>query len=171
VDTGLGSGIAHHADGFTRAFASACVGLSALATDRQAAQMANSPVALDTLKALEVHADFAAQVTFDDVFAILDGMHNLGKLLFGQILRADIGIDIRLDQDVFGVGGPDTVNIAQSNVDALVRGDFDANDTSHKSKWVSGVLTLTLFVTRIGADHTNDAFAAYDFAIFAKLFD
>jgi hypothetical protein len=27
---------------------------------------------------------------------------------------------------------------------------------------------LSLFVTRVGADHTNDAFAAYNFAILAE---
>src|SRR5206468_11783159 len=116
--------------------------------------MANSPVALDTLKALQVHTDFAAQVTFDNIFAILDGVHDLGKLLFGQVLRAGAGINIRLDQDVLRVAGPDAVNIAQSDVDTLVWGDFDANDTSHNSEMGCGELALTLLVPRVGADHT-----------------
>jgi hypothetical protein len=32
-------------------------------------------------------------------------------------------------------------------------------------------LALALLVTGIGADHTNDAFAFDDFAVFAKLFN
>jgi hypothetical protein len=39
-----------------------------------------------------------------------------------------------------------------------------------ESGWLI-VLTLTLFVTGIGADHTNDALAPDNFAIFAKLFN
>ena len=132
MDTGLGGRVTHHTDGLARAFTRARIGLRPLPTDWQAAQMANPAVALDALKTLEIHANFAAQVAFDDVLAILDGVHDLGELLFGQVFGADAGIDVRLGQDVFGIGGPDAVNVAQSNVNALIRGDFDANNTSHK---------------------------------------
>jgi len=86
--------------------------------------MANTSVALDALEALEIHADFTAQVAFDDIFAILNRMHNLRKLLFGQVLGANTRIDIRLRQDVFGIAGPDAIDVAQRDIDALVRGYF-----------------------------------------------
>src|SRR6516162_8775669 len=94
MDTGFGGGIADNADGFARTFAGAGVGLGALATDRQAAQVAETPVTLDTLKALEVHADLAAEIAFNDVFAILDGVDDLGELLLGQVLGADGRVDL-----------------------------------------------------------------------------
>jgi len=42
VDAGLGGGVTDNADGLARTFPSAGVGLGALATDREAAQMANA---------------------------------------------------------------------------------------------------------------------------------
>ena len=48
----LAVGIADDADGLARAFASAGVGLGALAADGQAAQMANAAIALDALQTL-----------------------------------------------------------------------------------------------------------------------
>ncbi len=81
VDAGLGVRVALHADGFARAFARAGVGLRALAAHGQAAHVADAAVALDALQALEVHAEFAAQVAFDDVLAFLDRVNDLGELL------------------------------------------------------------------------------------------
>ena len=77
VDAGLGSRTADHADRLARAFAGTSVGLSALAANRQPAQMTDAPIALDALQSLEVHANLAAQVAFNDVFAVLNGVHNL----------------------------------------------------------------------------------------------
>jgi len=41
----------------------------------------------------------------------------------------------------------------------------------HCSKILFHCLTLALFVAGVGTDHPDNAFAADDFAIFAKLFD
>lgn len=166
MDTGLGSWVAHHADGFARAFARAGIGLGTLATHRQTAQMAHPAVALNALKTLEVHTNFTPQVAFNHVFAILNGVHDLGKLLFGQVFGANAGIDIRPGQNVFGIAGTDAVDIPQGDIDTLVWRNFDADDTSHK---IRIGLALTLFVPRVRADHANDAFATNNFAIFAKL--
>src|SRR5438094_844184 len=101
MDTGLGGWAADHADGFAGSFAGAGVGLGALAADGQPAQMADAAIALDALEALEVHADFAAQIAFDDVFAVLNGVDNLRELLLGQILGADGRVNLGLGQDYF----------------------------------------------------------------------
>ena len=77
MDAGLGGGIADDTDGLARAFAGSGVGLSALAADGQTPEMSNSAIAFDALEALQVHADFPAEIAFDNVFAILNGMDNL----------------------------------------------------------------------------------------------
>src|SRR6185312_1470760 len=124
VDASLRVRIALHTDRLARTFARAGVGLSALTAHRQAAHVAHATIALDALQALEVHADFAAKVTFDDILAILDGMNDLGKLGFAQVLRANLRIDIGLGQNLDRVRGTDAINIPQRNVDALIRRNF-----------------------------------------------
>ncbi len=133
MDAGLGGGAAHHADGLTGTLARAGIGLGPLAANRQATQVANATIAFDALEALEVHADFAAQVTFNDVLAVLDGMDNLGELLLRQVLGADGRVNIGFGQDVFGIAGANAIDVAQGDVDALIGGDFNADDTCHRS--------------------------------------
>src|SRR3974390_1887650 len=128
MDAGFGGWTTNDADRLARAFAGAGGGLGALPANRQSAQVANAAVALDTLESLEVHANLAAEVAFDDVLAILNGMHDLRELLLGQILGADAGINLRLVQDFLCVAGANAVNVAKRDVDALVRWDFHAND-------------------------------------------
>src|SRR5262245_25107887 len=105
MDTGLRGRVTDHTDGLSRALACASVCLSPLSANRQAAKVANAAVAFDALKALEVHADFAAKVAFDDVFAILNRMDDLGQLLFAQIFRANGRVNVGLSQYVFRVAG------------------------------------------------------------------
>ena len=132
MNTGLGSRVADNADRLARALAGAGVGLGALASNRQATEVADTTVAFDGLEALEVHADFAAQVALDDVLAVLDGMNNLRELSLGQIFGADAGIDIGFGQDDLGIGGANAVDVAQGNVDALIGWNFNSDDTSHR---------------------------------------
>lgn len=126
MDASLGVRIALHADRLARSLARACVGLRPLAAHRQAAQMADTAVALDALQALQIHAQFPAQVTFDDILAVLDGVDDLGHLLFIQILRADARVDLGLYQDGLRIDRANAVDVAQRDVDALVTGDVDA---------------------------------------------
>ena len=168
MDSGFGGWAAHDTNRLTRAFASAGIGLGSLPTDRQAPKMPNAAVAFDTLQAFQVHADFSAQITFDDVLAVLDGVNDLRELLLGQILGANAGIDIGLRQNIARIGRTDAIDIAQRDVDALVGRNFNADDTSHKL--ING-LALPLFMPRVGANHADHAFSANNFAIFAKLFN
>ncbi len=132
MDAGLGSRVAHDTDGLSRAFAGAGIGLGALSANGQAAQVADAPITFDTLKAFQVHADFAAEIAFDDILAILNRVHDLGELLLAQILGANGRVDIGFGQNDFGVAGADAINVAQGDVDALIRRNFYAYDTSHK---------------------------------------
>lgn len=172
MDAGLGIGVALHADGFAWAFAGAGIGLGALAAHGQSAHVADAAIAFNALQALKVHADFAAQIAFDNVFAFLNGMDDLGKLLFGQVLGADGGVNIRALEDFLRVDGADAVDVAQGDVNAFVRRNFYSNDACHK--WlmimVKG-LALPLFVAFVRADDANDTAATHDFAVLAHFFN
>jgi hypothetical protein len=126
MDPGFGVWIALDADGFSGSFACARVGGSSLAADREAAQVTDAAVAFDGLEAFEVQADFAAEIAFGDVFAFLDGVNDLGELLFVQIFGTDSGIDGGAFEDDLGIGGTDSIDIAQGDIDAFVAGDIDS---------------------------------------------
>src|SRR5579859_1688202 len=164
MDAGLGVRVALHADGLAWSFARAGVGLGPLAAHRQSAHVPDATITFDALQPFEVHANFTAQVAFYDVPALLNGMDNLRKLLFGQILRADARIDIGVFQNLLRVGRTDAINVAQRDVDALVRRNFHSNDACHKS-------TLPLFVPFVRANHTNDTATPHDFAVLAQFFN
>src|SRR5882724_11953722 len=112
MDSGFGVGVALHADSLARAFAGAGIGRSALASDRQAAQVTDATVALDALETFEVQAQLPAQVAFDDVFAILDGMDNLRELLFIQILGSNAPLDFSFFQNNESVRRTNAVDVA-----------------------------------------------------------
>src|SRR4029079_16443494 len=113
MDAGLGVRIALHTHGLARALASADVGRGPLAAHRQSAQVANAAITLDALESLQVEAQFAAQVAFDDVLAVLDGVDDLGELLLVQILGANAAVDFRFLEDVESVRRPNAVDVAQ----------------------------------------------------------
>jgi hypothetical protein len=125
MDPGFGVRIPLDADSFSGSFAGACVGGGSLAADGQAAQVTYAAVAFDGLEAFEVESDFAAEITFGDVFSFLDGVNDLGELLFVQIFGTDGGIDGRAFEDDPGVGRADSIDIAQGDIDAFVAGDID----------------------------------------------
>ena len=58
-------------------------------------------------------------------------------------------------------------------INGLMEGKKSALTTIHLSinPTIRFMLALALFVAGVGTDHPDDAFAADDFAIFAKLFD
>ena len=77
MNTGLRLRVALHAHGLPGTLSRTGVGGGALAANRQATHVADATIALDALKALQVHAQLAAKIAFDYVAAILNGMHNL----------------------------------------------------------------------------------------------
>ena len=163
MDASFGVGIALHADRLTRSLAGAGVGLRALAANRQAAKMADATVTLNGLKAFQIEPEFASQITFDHILAVLDCVDNLGELGFGQVLRTNRRVDVGASQYLDRVRGPDAVNVSKRNIDSLLARNFNTDDTCH-SLW----LTLTLFVPGVAANDANDALAPHDFAVFAK---
>ena len=126
--------------------------------------MPDAPIAFDALQPFQIHAEFAAQIAFDDVFAFLDRVDDLRKLRLGQILRADRGINVRALENLQRVDGADAVDVAQRDVYALVRRNFNTNDACHK------FLTLPLLVTFVRAYDANDALALHDLAMLTQFF-
>src|SRR5689334_16580436 len=118
VNTGLRVRVALHTDRLARTFARAGVGLRALTAHRQAAHVAHAAITLDALQALEVHADFAAEITFNDILAVLDRVNNLRELRLAQVLRPNLRVDVRLLEDRDRVGRTDAINIPQRDINA-----------------------------------------------------
>jgi hypothetical protein len=48
-----------------------------------------TPIGLDALQSFQIDAQLAAQIAFDHILALLDGVHNLRHLLLAQVLRPD----------------------------------------------------------------------------------
>jgi len=165
VNAGFGIGVALHPDGFARAFAGAGIGGGALASNGQAAQVTDAAVAFDALEAFEVQPQFAAQVTFNQIFAILDGMDDLGELLLIQIFGANASSDFGLLQNLERIGRTNAIDVTQSDINSLLARYFDSDDACHKS-----ILSLPLFVAAVRANDANHAIALDDFAILAKFF-
>src|SRR3954447_15370062 len=103
MDAGLGSRITDDTDGLSGSLAGTSIGLGSLPTNRQTTQVPHSAIALDALQTLQVHTDFAAQVTFDHILAVLNSMDDLRELLLGEILGADAGFNISLREDDLSV--------------------------------------------------------------------
>ncbi len=140
MNTGLGGWVANDTDSLARALAGTGVGLSSLAANRESSKMPHPAITLDTLEPLEIHPDFPPQVAFDDVFAVLDRVDDLRKLLFGQVLGANGSIDIGFGQNVDRVFGANPINVAQGDIDALIRRNFYTNDAGHKLKMDAAVI-------------------------------
>ena len=131
MDARLGGWVTDDTDGLAGSFACAGVGLGALSANGKATEVPNAAIAFDALQALEIHTDFTTKVAFDDILPILNGVNDLGELLFAKIFCANSRVNIGLGQNVFRVAGTNAVNVAQRDVDALIGWDFNADDTSH----------------------------------------
>ena len=131
MNTGFRVGVALHANGLARAFASARIRLSALPANGQTTEVANTAIAFDALQTLQVHTDLPAQITFDHVFAILNRVNDLGELLFIQAFGANARIDVGLGQNGFRINGADAVDVTQRDVDAFLARYFNSNDACH----------------------------------------
>jgi hypothetical protein len=110
--------------GLARALAGAGIGAGALAADGEAATMADTAIAIDGLETLEVGLHFAAEVALDGELAGGDGVDEGVELLGGEVLRAEIRVDVGLVEDLLGGARPDAVNVWEGGFDALIPGDF-----------------------------------------------
>jgi hypothetical protein len=70
-------------DRFSRAFASACIALSALSPNRQTPSVANTSVTIYIAQASYILSNLPAELTFHDVIAI-DNLRYMAKLIFTE---------------------------------------------------------------------------------------
>jgi hypothetical protein len=68
--------------------------------------MTDAAIAFDALQSFKIHAEFAAQIALDDILALLDRVNDLGKLLLGQILRANRAVNVGALENLEALTGP-----------------------------------------------------------------
>src|SRR5207237_1144573 len=112
------------------AFARARVGVRALPADGQAAPVPQAAVTADVHQTLDVHLRALAQIALDLALAF-DDRADAPQLLLVQIAHARIGVHARRFEDRVRARAPDAVNVRQTDLDALVNREIDANHTSH----------------------------------------
>jgi hypothetical protein len=146
----------------TRTLAGTGIGSGALATDWQALTVAHATVTAQVHQALDRHRDLTAQITFGGELAHL--VTQTLKLIIGQVLDllGDWNPSSLTNQT--GTWTPDAINGGETNVGVLVAGDVDTGNTSHSN---APSLTLTLLMTRVGADNPHDAVSLDDLAVAA----
>ena len=120
----LGVFAALDADGFARPLAGAGVGGCALPANRQAAAVADAPVAVDGLEALEIALHFAAQIALDRDLVRVDRMDDRVELFGREILRAGVRINVRLFENLLRVARAHPINVGQRGFDAFVAGNI-----------------------------------------------
>jgi hypothetical protein len=147
-----------------RTFASAGIRASALAMNRQVAAMAHATIATNFDQALDIQLLFTAEVAFylevlGNVFA---QRSNFG---LSQILDTSIRINFGLSQNCLRASQAYPKEIGQANFDTLIAREVNTFNTSHV------LLTLSLFVLRVFADHEESAIALNDFTFRAAFAD
>ena len=101
-----------------------------LAANGQAATMTQPSVATDLHEALDVLRNLAVQVTFDGE-VLVDVFADLLQIVFGDILDTDVRVNAGLCNDLLGGRVADAVNVGQTDLDALLAREVDAEKTSH----------------------------------------
>src|SRR5918911_4914619 len=92
--------------------------------------VAQPSVATDVHQTLDVHLHALAQVALDLALLFEDGADTT-QFVFVQILDARIDVDLRLLQDRGRARAPDSVNVCEADLRALVRRKIDPSHTSH----------------------------------------
>ena len=130
--------------------------------------MPQTPVAPDVHQALDVHCDFATQVSLDPHFFV-DDFANPIDLVIRQISDASVRVDIRALEQLLAGMESDAKDIRQRRLDPLIARKIDSCNSRHVASPLGprkrGRLTLPLLVAWIDANHPNDAFASNDLAL------
>jgi hypothetical protein len=93
--------------------------------------MAQSAIAVDGLETLQIALDLTTKITFDHDLLGGDCGDDGADLLGRELLGADIWVDIGLLKDPLGGLESDTINVNERGFDALVAGDFYAEESWH----------------------------------------
>src|SRR5205085_2608462 len=126
-----------------RTLTAARVRLGALTANRQAAAMTQAAVGTDLHQAFHVLRTITPQITPD--FAVVHPVAEFDRLVLGQVLALDPGVDPGLLEDFQRGRMTDPEDVGEPDLDPLAIGDVDACDTCH-------ALALPLLVSRVLAD-------------------
>lgn len=88
--------------------------------------MAKPAVAVNRLQTLEVALEITTQITLDKEVIGANSLNDLVDLLYGEILRANLWVNIGLFQDLLRPGRADPVNVRERRFDAFISGDFNS---------------------------------------------
>src|SRR5690606_8408373 len=117
------------ADRLARTLAGTGVGLGALTANREAATVAQATVATQVHQTLDLHVDFAAQVTLGGELG--DFATQQFDLLVAEIFDFRCRIDTGSCTDVLRSSATDTVDIGQRDNSVLVIRNVNACNTGH----------------------------------------
>ena len=80
--------------------------------------MTNAAIAADVFKSLDVKLDLTVKIALDlDIFVYIGTKRVL--LLVGQVLDANVGIDVRRFKNFDRRGTPDTVDVSQTDLNTF----------------------------------------------------
>src|ERR1700682_10075 len=114
-----------------RTLARARIGPRALAVHRQTPAVPYPPVAPDFHQALDVHGDVLAEIALHAPL-LFDDAADLPDVIFRQILRAEVGTDPCVLEDLVRTDAPYAEDVRQTDLDAFRAGEIDASDSCHK---------------------------------------
>src|SRR5690625_1407307 len=136
---------------------------------RQTASVTHAPVRSQIDQALDRQLYFATKVAF--YHKRTNVLTDTLKLGVGQILDLLGMLNARGFADFAGGRATDAKNGGKSDLGVLMRRNIDASDTGHAFSLLNplraGRLSLTLLLTRVGADNTYHAVTFNNFAVAA----
>jgi hypothetical protein len=132
--------------------------------------MSETAIAPNIHQALDVHRDFATQITLDP-HLFVDDVANAIDFVIRQIPHTGVRVHICALEELLTRMKSDAKDIGQRRFDPLVAGKIDTCNSGHVTSPLDprerGRLTLPLLVPRIDADDPNDTFAPDDLALLA----
>ena len=112
-----------------RTFPRACIGTSALSTQRQAATMTNATVRAEVHQTLDIHRNFTSKITFN--FELRNCRPEVCNLWLCEILDRRVRSYISFYANLFRARIADTENRSQSDYDVLIQRNIYACYTCH----------------------------------------
>lgn len=129
--------------------------------------MPDTPIAAQVHQALDVHRGFTTEVAL--YRERRDSASKFRHLGFRQVFHFCLLVDAGSCADLACACPSDAVDRRQCNDDVLVNRNIDSCYACHVT--VPFELTLTLLVSRVGANHPNHPVATDDLAVPAHLLD
>jgi hypothetical protein len=117
-------------NGLSRAFARPGVASCPLAMNRQAFPVANAPVTGDIAKPGDILGNLSAKLPANGVTS-LDNLGNAAQLIFGELARLGIPVNLGFDYNRLSGMSAYTINIRQGNPYRLLIRNINTNYTRH----------------------------------------